>query len=181
MHILAIDPGAKGGLVYGEYRNPAFVNMPADLDTPEGLIELLDLLVDVRNNFPNVRAVVEKVGGYVGEAQPASSAFKFGGADMAVKAMLVAARIPYVLVAPVTWQRHLDLPKRPRTPKGKAQHKRRGGGGSGKRTHKGHRILLCWSGLGPVVVRPHLQAGGVIRFFSPWVVPMCRAWHRGSA
>lgn len=123
-HILAIDPGAKGGLVYGEYRNPAFVNMPADLDTPEGLIELLDLLVDVKTSFPDVRAVVEKVGGYVGEAQPASSAFKFGGADMAVKAMLVAARIPYVLVAPVTWQRHLDLPKRPRTPKGKAQHKR---------------------------------------------------------
>ena len=43
---------------------------------------------------------------------------------VAVKAMLVAARIPYVLVAPVTWQKHLDLPKRGRTPKGKAQHKR---------------------------------------------------------
>ena len=57
--------------------------MPAALDTAEGLIELLDLLVDIRSNFPNIRAVVEKVGGYVGEAQPASSAFKFGGADMA--------------------------------------------------------------------------------------------------
>lgn len=124
MHILAIDPGAKGGLVYGEYRNPAFVNMPANLDTPEGLIELLDLLVDVKTSFSDVCAVVEKVGGYVGEAQPASSAFKFGGADMAVKAMLVASRIPYMLVAPVTWQKHLDLPKRGRTPKGKAQHKR---------------------------------------------------------
>lgn len=124
MSILAIDPGAKGGLVYGEYQNPASVNMPADLDTPEGLIELLDLLVDVRSNFPNIRAVVEKVGGYVGEAQPASSAFKFGGADMAIKAMLVASRIPYTLVSPVTWQKHLDLPKRGRTPKGKAQHKR---------------------------------------------------------
>ena len=124
MHILAIDPGGKGGLVYGEYKNPALVNMPANLDTPEGLIELLDLLVDVRSNFPNICAVVEKVGGYVGEAQPASSAFKFGGADMAVKAMLVAARIPYMLVAPVTWQKHLELPKRPRTSAGKAAHKR---------------------------------------------------------
>jgi hypothetical protein len=124
MHILAIDPGAKGGLVYGEYKNPAMVNMPAALDTTDGLIELLDLLVDVRSNFPNIRAVVEKVGGYVGEAQPASSAFKFGGVDMAVKAMLVASRIPYVLVAPVSWQRHLDLPKRGRTAKGKTQHKR---------------------------------------------------------
>lgn len=123
-HILAIDPGGKGGLVYGEYKNPALVNMPADLDTPEGLIELLDLLVDIRSSFPNIRAVVEKVGGYVGEAQPASSAFKFGGADTAVKAMLVASRIPYTLVAPTSWQRHLDLPKRGRTPKGKAQHKR---------------------------------------------------------
>lgn len=124
MHFLAIDPGAKGGLVFGNYDNPALVNMPADLDTPEGLIELLDLLVDVRSSFPNIRAVVEKVGGYVGEAQPASSAFKFGGADMAVKAMLVAARIPYTLVAPVSWQRHLTLPKRPRTSAGKSQHKR---------------------------------------------------------
>lgn len=122
--ILTVDPGAKGGIVFGRYDNPALENMPADLDTPDGLADLLSLFVDVRSSFPNVRAVVEKVGGYVGEAQPASSAFKFGGADMAVKAMLVAARIPYVLVAPITWQKHLDLPKRPRTGAGKAAHKR---------------------------------------------------------
>jgi hypothetical protein len=124
MHILAIDPGASGGLAYGKYENPCFVNMPAALDTAEGLIELLDLLVDVKTSFPDVRAVLELVGGYVGEAQPAASAFKFGASYASAKAMLIAARIPYTLVAPVTWQRHLCLPKRGRTSKGKTQHKK---------------------------------------------------------
>lgn len=122
--ILAIDPGAKGGLVWGVPHNPGVAAMPANLDTPEGLIELLDLMVDIRSNFPNIRAVIEKVGGYVGVEQPASSAFRFGEAYMAAKAMAIAAQIPYRLVAPVTWQRHLDLPRRPRTQAGKAAHKR---------------------------------------------------------
>lgn len=123
-HILAIDPGASGGLAYGKYENPCFVNMPAALDTAEGLIELLDLLVDVKTSFPDVRAVLELVGGYVGEAQPASSAFKFGASYASAKAMLIAARIPYVLVAPSSWQRHLCLPKRGRTSAGKTRHKK---------------------------------------------------------
>jgi hypothetical protein len=124
MHILAIDPGASGGLAYGKYKNPCFVNMPAALDTAEGLIELLDLLVDVKTSFPDVRAVLELVGGFVGEAQPASSAFKFGASYASAKSMLIAARIPYTLVAPSSWQRHLCLPKRGRTSKGKTQHKK---------------------------------------------------------
>lgn len=124
MSILAIDPGASGGLAYGEYKNPCFVPMPAALDTPEGLIELLDLLVDVKTSFPDVRAVLELVGGFVGEAQPASSAFKFGASYASAKAMLIAARIPYTLVAPSSWQRHLCLPKRGRTSAGKTRHKK---------------------------------------------------------
>ena len=123
-HILAIDPGASGGLAYGKYENPCFVNMPAALDTAEGLIELLDLLVDVKTSFPDVRAVLELVGGYVGEAQPAASAFKFGASYASAKSMLIAAQIPYVLVAPSSWQRHLCLPKRGRTSRGKTQHKK---------------------------------------------------------
>jgi hypothetical protein len=98
--------------------------MPAALDTAEGLIELLDLLVDVKTSFPDVRAVLELVGGYVGEAQPASSAFKFGASYASAKAMLIAAQIPFTLVAPVTWQRHLCLPKRGRTSAGKTRHKK---------------------------------------------------------
>lgn len=124
MSILAIDPGASGGLAYGEYKNPCFVPMPAALDTAEGLIELLDLLVNIRSNFPNIRCVLELVGGFVGEAQPASSAFKFGASYASAKSMLIAARIPYTLVAPTSWQRHLCLPKRGRTSKGKTQHKK---------------------------------------------------------
>lgn len=124
MQILAIDPGAKGGLVYGDCERPTAVNMPPELDTEEGLIKLHNLILHIRSEFPNIHAVVEKVGGYVGVDQPASSAFKFGSADAAVKAMLIAAGIRRTLVAPITWQNKLELPKRPKTPKGKAQHKR---------------------------------------------------------
>lgn len=69
-------------------------------------------------------AVFEKVGGYIGEAQPGSSMFTFGTNVSAARAMLVAADIRLgPEIAPVSWQRHLNLPRRPKTSKGKTQHK----------------------------------------------------------
>lgn len=122
--IIAIDPGLSGGLVWGDTDTPHAAAMPADLEEEIGMIALHQLVVNIRSQFSNIRGVVEKVGGYVGEDQPASSAFKFGGADAAARMALVSCGIPIIRVAPVSWQRHFDLPRRPRTPKGKTQHKR---------------------------------------------------------
>lgn len=124
--IIAIDPGLSGGIAWGDDPwNPSTARMPDDLENEIGMIALHQLLVNIRSQFPNIRAVVELVGGYVGEAQPASSAFKFGGADSAARMGLVGAGITNIArPAPVSWQRHLDLPRRPRTAKGKAAHKR---------------------------------------------------------
>lgn len=122
--IIAIDPGLSGGLVWGNTDTPQAAAMPADLEEEIGMIALHQLILGVKARHPNIRAIFEKVGGYVGEAQPASSAFKFGGADAAARMALTACGIPITRVAPVSWQKHLDLPRRPRTSAGKTQHKR---------------------------------------------------------
>lgn len=123
--ILAADPGASGGIVYGTDDFPTALPMPADLDEESGMLALFHLIQRIKVLHPDIRGVVEKVGGYVGEAQPASSAFKFGGADMALRMALAGNGITGVVrPAPVSWQRHFDLPRRLRTPAGKAQHKR---------------------------------------------------------
>lgn len=50
--------------------------------------------------------------------------FTFGTNVSAARAMLVAADIRLgPEIAPVSWQRHLALPRRPKTSKGKTQHK----------------------------------------------------------
>lgn len=122
--ILAADPGLSGAIAYGDGDVPVAVAMPDDLEEETGMVALHHILADIRSRFPNIRAVVEKVGGYIGSAQPASSAFVFGGADGALRMGLACNGIPVRRVAPVSWQRHLDLPKRSKTAAGKAQHKR---------------------------------------------------------
>lgn len=123
--IIAADPGAKGGIVYGTDDFPTALPMPADLDEESGMFALFQIVRDIKGLHPDIRGVVEQVGGYVGEAQPASSAFKFGGADTAIRMALAGNGILGVTrVAPVSWQKHFELPRRLRTSSGKAQHKR---------------------------------------------------------
>lgn len=99
--------------------------MPADLHDEKGMLALFRLIREIKELHPDIRGVVELVGGYVGEEQPASSAFKFGAADMAIRMALAGNGITGVVrPAPVSWQRHFNLPRRLRTPSGKTQHKR---------------------------------------------------------
>jgi hypothetical protein len=61
---------------------------------------------------PDSFAVLEKVGGYVGEAQPGSAAFKFGMSYGALRMALTAAGIPFDEVTPQRWQKTLGVTPR---------------------------------------------------------------------
>lgn len=103
---LGIDPGASGGIAV------LFANGQVDAT---GLATLTDAAIwDVLGNLPCAPtfAVIEKVGGYVGENQPGSSAFKFGRSTGFLHGCLVAAGIPYEEVTPQRWQKSLGIPGR---------------------------------------------------------------------
>jgi crossover junction endodeoxyribonuclease RuvC len=103
-NLIAIDPGASGGIAYQRDGQPAdAVPMPPT----EG--DLVSLLRDLCPNPANTVAVVEEVGGYIGQAQPASSAFKFGRNFGFILGVLQALGVRVELVRPQRWQKGLGL------------------------------------------------------------------------
>jgi crossover junction endodeoxyribonuclease RuvC len=102
--ILAVDPGASGGIAYLRDGQPALaVPMPP---TEGDRVELLrNLVVDPNNTI----AFVEEVSGYVGVAQPGSSAFKFGRNFGFLLGALQTLGIRVELVRPQKWQKFLSL------------------------------------------------------------------------
>lgn len=101
MDIIAVDPGAKGGIAFqrgGEITLKGFTKF-----TETEFIE------SVRGYDPtNTAAVVEAVPPYVGKAIPSSSAFKLGynyGFEVGV---LMALKFPVHLVKPQKWQAGLS-------------------------------------------------------------------------
>ena len=103
--IIAIDPGLSGGIVFGDPKAgkpPAMHAMPEELDD---LFKLLDSAAFEGDAI----AFLEEVGGYVGKAQPASSAFVFGESYGTIKGILAALEVPVTLVKPQRWQKALNL------------------------------------------------------------------------
>lgn len=94
MNIIACDPGWSGAFV----DNQGQVNsMPA---TPHGIAELLS----VRFN-PCSILVIEQVGGFVGKAQPASAAFRFGENFGLVIGAAIALGYRVERVTPQKWMK----------------------------------------------------------------------------
>lgn len=102
MNLLAIDPGASGGLAFGD---TASAKDPALHAMPETVHDLAELIRDSEVEH----AFVELVGGYIGKAQPASSAFVFGENYGKIQGILAALGIPFTLVRPQKWQLALSL------------------------------------------------------------------------
>lgn len=102
MTYLGIDPGASGGLACLKDGELLAVKL-----TDKSLHDAWDWISDHLGT--DAFAVIEKVGGYVGEAQPGSAAFKFGFSAGALTAMLVAASIPFEEVIPRTWQKGVGV------------------------------------------------------------------------
>lgn len=102
---LGIDPGASGGLVALSTKGViSAVKMPAtEMDAWRWFEEYA---------CGDCFAIIEKVGGYIGENQPGSSAFKFGRNTGLMIGFLTAAHVPFEEVTPQRWQKGLKIPKR---------------------------------------------------------------------
>lgn len=114
MSIVAIDPGANGGMAFFDGETVRAFKMP---DTYPGI---LDALRELRLEVPAVRAVVEKAGQHVA-GNNASASCKFARHVGHLEMALYAANIPqHTPVHPRTWQRSLGT-----LPKDKSERKRR--------------------------------------------------------
>ena len=102
--ILAIDPGVSGGIAIWRESQP--VNT-APMPPTEG--DVLNLLRELVVDPANTVAVVEQVGGYVGKAQPASTAFTFGRGYGFTLGCLQTLGVRVELVRPQKWQKALGL------------------------------------------------------------------------
>lgn len=121
--VIAIDPGAKGAtaVLYPNGKVVAF--------NYESEIEQRDIIRSISETAElekvNIRAIVEHVDGYMGNAAPGNAMFNFGKNYGMHLAFLLDHDIPTELVRPSVWQKGL-----PKTPKlankatAKAQHKR---------------------------------------------------------
>jgi hypothetical protein len=77
------------------------------MPTTEG--DLVHLLRGIVGDADQVVAVVEEVGGYIGKAQPASRAFKFGRNFGFLLGVLQTLGVRIELVRPQKWQKTLSL------------------------------------------------------------------------
>jgi hypothetical protein len=111
---LGIDPGAGGGLAAVVSGSPAisFHKMPRyDRELLSWLAPYAPMNLPP-SPFSDVRAVLEKVSGYVGVGQPGSSMFNFGVEYGRCRMALVALGIPFREVRPQEWQKGLGIPSR---------------------------------------------------------------------
>lgn len=98
--ILAIDPGASGGLAFGSAGKP-----PALVAMPDTLHDLVEVIRDAHCDH----AFLELVGGFIGKNQPGSAMFNFGTNYGQIQGVLAALGVPFTLVRPQAWQKALSL------------------------------------------------------------------------
>lgn len=96
--IIAIDPGANGGIAC--YDGDTRVYKMPDTET-----DIVDLLDDLIGEYPNVTVYIEKVGGFTGQGQPGSRMFTFGRGVGVIIGALIAYRCKIIEVPPTKWQK----------------------------------------------------------------------------
>ena len=104
--IIAIDPGASGGIAWRD--NDGVVDVEP---MPEGMTAQIDFLRSLIASLPNADAVIEKVGTYMpGNSGPASCTFARHCGHL--EAALYALGCPAKAVLPRTWMQTMgSLPK----------------------------------------------------------------------
>ena len=111
--LMAIDPGASGGIAWiGARGDVGAVNMP------DGMTAQCDKLREMAVTFQDARCVLERVGTYV-KGNAVGGACKFARHCGHLEAALYCMSIPVEQVAPTVWQRSLgalskDKPTRKR-------------------------------------------------------------------
>lgn len=102
MKILAIDPGASGGLAWNDDGGTHAIPMP---ETDGDLVDWLRAIKIAQVET----AWVEEVGGFIGHPQPGSAMFKFGFGAGVIRGALMAFGYRVELVRPQKWQKHFSL------------------------------------------------------------------------
>lgn len=108
--ILAIDPGAHGGIAV-DYSTAPYpleaVKMPS---TPKDTCDFITCARDIAEmNNLKIRCVMEEVGGFAGVGQPGSAMFNFGRGFGNLEGFLISLGIEFVLVRPQKWQKALGI------------------------------------------------------------------------
>ena len=104
--LLAIDPGAAGGLAW---RDPDGIVHAEPM--PDGMTAQVDRLRSLAATLPGLTAVMEKVGTYV-PGNHVGSACTFARHCGHLEAALYTLGIPFTEVAPAVWMKKLGtLPK----------------------------------------------------------------------
>ena len=111
--ILAIDPGASGGLAWRDADGIVHAE-----PMPDGMTAQVDRLRSLAATIPGLTAVMEKVGTYV-PGNHVGSACTFARHCGHLEAALYALGIPFTEVAPRVWMKKLGT-----LPKDKAERKR---------------------------------------------------------
>lgn len=110
MNLIAIDPGASGGIATLTNGVVEALAMP---ETPTDVYEMLAGVVVKSHNTNGgqpFRAYMEKVGGFTGGAgQPGSAMFNFGRSVGIVEGILIGLQIPFELITPQRWQKSFQL------------------------------------------------------------------------
>lgn len=96
--VCAIDPGLKGAIAFIQGDEIVTHVMPT-IENQIDIHALSDLLLDSKVNL----CVIEKVGSM--PKQGVTSMFNFGKTCGLIEGVVAAYRIPYLLVAPQTWQK----------------------------------------------------------------------------
>jgi hypothetical protein len=104
--IIAIDPGASGGI--GCFIDGASYPVIA-YPMPETEADVVALIKELNTEGNDVSAVVEKVGGFCGKGQPGSAMFKFGFGCGVIEGVLRTLGIRTTYVRPQQWQKYFSL------------------------------------------------------------------------
>jgi len=99
--IIAIDPGANGGITVFSVDKNKVIEVRKMLDSP---LDILNFLKMYKNNS---RCYLEKVQGMPGQSGPGS--FNFGRGFGWLQMSLLALKIPTIEVTPQVWQKALQL------------------------------------------------------------------------
>lgn len=108
--ILAIDPGASGGMAWGAAAGGSVQAAPMP-DTEGGVVAFLRDTLQAAGGAENIAAYVEQVGGFVKTAggQPGSAMFKFGRGYGFLLGACAALCVSVELVTPQRWQKGMSV------------------------------------------------------------------------
>jgi hypothetical protein len=101
--IIAIDPGASGGISILSHTGSECSPMP------ETQGDIVDTLRSIKAVEPDCVCYLEQVGGFTGKGQPGSAMFKFGESFGFLKGVIQTLGFRLVMVRPQVWQKHFGL------------------------------------------------------------------------